>query len=422
MRVKWGIVSTAHINRLFLAGARESPAVEILAVASRDQGRAEQYAYDNGIERAYGNYDALLNDPDIDAVYISLPNSMHVDATVRALEAGKHVLCEKPLSCHTTEVERAFDTAKSNDRLLMEAFMWRHNPQTRRLTELVQQRAVGKIRIIRAAFGFVANDPANVRLSPALDGGALMDVGCYCVSGARLIAGDSQETSARTSTPASRSRVRTCSKSSATRARSGSPTPGTAADPGSTSSASKSPSASRSSPKTRTASRPRTCPRRSAARLNSCSDEKTPSARRERSKRCIRRPTRARQCAYAPDMSPRASAALGEIIRQQRELAELSMRQFAELAGISNPYLSQIERGLRAPSQQVVDGIAKALHSSADVLYEQAGMTRPGEEAADNAVLEAIAADHRLTARQRKALAEIYESFIASSPAGRRTS
>jgi transcriptional regulator with XRE-family HTH domain len=121
-------------------------------------------------------------------------------------------------------------------------------------------------------------------------------------------------------------------------------------------------------------------------------------------------------------MSPRASAALGEIIRQQRELAELSMRQFAELAGISNPYLSQIERGLRAPSQQVVDGIAKALHSSADVLYEQAGMTPPGEEAADNAVLEAIAADHRLTARQRKALAEIYESFIASSPAGRRTS
>jgi xylose dehydrogenase (NAD/NADP) len=199
MRVKWGIVSTAHINRLFLAGARESPAIEILAVASRDQGRAEQYAYDNGIERAYGNYDALLNDPDIDAVYISLPNSMHVDATVRALEAGKHVLCEKPLSRHTSEVERAFDTAKSNDRLLMEAFMWRHNPQTRRLTELVQQPAVGKIRIIRAAFGFVANDPANVRLSPALDGGALMDVGCYCVSGARLIAGEPERVAAEQS-------------------------------------------------------------------------------------------------------------------------------------------------------------------------------------------------------------------------------
>jgi len=121
-------------------------------------------------------------------------------------------------------------------------------------------------------------------------------------------------------------------------------------------------------------------------------------------------------------MSPRASAALGEIIRQQRELAELSMRQFAELAGISNPYLSQIERGLRAPSQQVVDGIAQALHLSADALYKQAGMTPPGEEAEDNAVLDAIAADRRLTARQRRALAEIYESLVASAPPTKRAS
>jgi transcriptional regulator with XRE-family HTH domain len=98
------------------------------------------------------------------------------------------------------------------------------------------------------------------------------------------------------------------------------------------------------------------------------------------------------------------------------------MRQFAELAGISNPYLSQIERGLRAPSQQVLDGIAKALSISADALYEQAGMAPPGAEPADNAVLDAIAADPKLTARQRKALAEIYESFVASSPSGRRNS
>ncbi len=119
-------------------------------------------------------------------------------------------------------------------------------------------------------------------------------------------------------------------------------------------------------------------------------------------------------------MAPRPSAALGEIIRRQRELTEMSMRQFAELAGISNPYLSQIERGLRAPSEHVVDGIAKALHLSADALYEQAGMTPPGEEDEDNAVLGAIADDRRLTARQRKALAEIYESFVASSPASKR--
>src|ERR1700751_4702641 len=119
-------------------------------------------------------------------------------------------------------------------------------------------------------------------------------------------------------------------------------------------------------------------------------------------------------------MPGRSSAALGEIIRQQRELAEISMRQFATLAGISNPYLSQIERGLRAPSQQVLDGIAKALSISADALYQQAGRGPRGGEPEDNAVLEATPADHRLTARQRRALAEIYESFIASAPVGKR--
>jgi transcriptional regulator with XRE-family HTH domain len=121
-------------------------------------------------------------------------------------------------------------------------------------------------------------------------------------------------------------------------------------------------------------------------------------------------------------MASRASQALGEIIRQQRELAELSMRQFAELAGISNPYLSQIERGLRAPSQHVLDGIAKALKLSSDALYEQAGMAPPGSEPEANLTLAAIAVDPRLTARQRKALAEIYESFVASSPTGKRNS
>ncbi len=119
-------------------------------------------------------------------------------------------------------------------------------------------------------------------------------------------------------------------------------------------------------------------------------------------------------------MAARTSAALGEIIRRQRELAELSMRQFANLAGISNPYLSQIERGLRAPSQHVLDGIAGALSLTSDALYEQAGMTPPGAEPEDNAVLDAINADPRLSSRQRKALAEIYESFVASSPSGKR--
>ena len=118
-------------------------------------------------------------------------------------------------------------------------------------------------------------------------------------------------------------------------------------------------------------------------------------------------------------MANRPASTLGEIIRQQRELAEISMRQFAQIAGISNPYLSQIERGLRAPSEHVLDGIARALKVSADVLYEQAGMAPPGEEPPDNAVLDAIAADPRLSTRQRATLREIYEAFVGPAPAGK---
>lgn len=117
-----------------------------------------------------------------------------------------------------------------------------------------------------------------------------------------------------------------------------------------------------------------------------------------------------------PEGMPGSSTSLGEIIRQQRELAELSMRQFAQLAGISNPYLSQIERGLRAPSEQVLDAIANTLQVSADALYEQAGMSPPGEEPEDNAVIDAIAKDPRLTARQRSAIRDVYEAFVAASP------
>jgi transcriptional regulator with XRE-family HTH domain len=117
---------------------------------------------------------------------------------------------------------------------------------------------------------------------------------------------------------------------------------------------------------------------------------------------------------------PNRASALGEIIRQQRELAEMSMRQFAELAGISNPYLSQIERGLRAPSEQVLEGIANALKVSSEALYRQAGMSPPGEEPEDNAVLDAIAGDTRLTARQRAALREVYGAFVAQAPPTRK--
>jgi xylose dehydrogenase (NAD/NADP) len=188
--VSWGFLSTANINDKLLAGAAESDRADVIAVASRDSERAEAYARERGIERAYGSYEALLADPDVEAVYISLPNSLHVEWSVRALEAGKHVLCEKPLSRRTADVERAFDVAEQSGRLLMEAFMYRHNPQTARLKELVDGGAIGRLRLVRAAFSFLLADAGNVRLNASLDGGGLMDVGCYCVSGIRLLAGE----------------------------------------------------------------------------------------------------------------------------------------------------------------------------------------------------------------------------------------
>ena len=191
--VGWGFLSTANINDKLLAGAAESDRVDVIAVASRDAARAEAYARERGVERAYGSYEGLLEDPDVEAVYISLPNSLHVEWSIRALEAGKHVLCEKPLSRRAEDVERAFDVAEQSGRLLMEAFMYRHNPQTARLEELVDGGAIGRLRLVRAAFSFPLADAENVRLNPSLDGGGLMDVGCYCVSGTRLLGGEPEQ-------------------------------------------------------------------------------------------------------------------------------------------------------------------------------------------------------------------------------------
>jgi xylose dehydrogenase (NAD/NADP) len=188
--VTLGILSTAHINRLVIPGAKGSPKVELVAVSSRDRGRAETYAREWGIERAYGSYEELLEDPEIEAVYISLPNTLHCEWSIRAVEAGKHVLCEKPMSRHSADVEAAFDAAARADRILMEAFMYRHNPQTKRLTDLIAEGAIGELRIVRAAFSYALYDEDNIRLRTDVEGGALMDVGCYCVSGARLLAGE----------------------------------------------------------------------------------------------------------------------------------------------------------------------------------------------------------------------------------------
>ena len=188
--VKWGIVSTADINRKVIPGAHASDKVDLVAVASREQGRADAYAREWDIPRAYGSYEALLGDSDIEAVYISLPNTLHAEWSIKALDAGKHVLCEKPFTRHPEEVEASFDAAERNGRLLSEAFMYRHNPQTAKLVELVRDGAIGELRLIRSAFSYGLYDHENIRLRVDVEGGALMDVGCYNVSGSRLLGGE----------------------------------------------------------------------------------------------------------------------------------------------------------------------------------------------------------------------------------------
>jgi predicted dehydrogenase len=189
-------MSTARINAAVIPGLKESELSELVAVASRTKARAGEYAHEWGIPHAHGSYEDLLADPGVEAVYVSLPNGPHVEWSVRALEAGKHVLCEKPLARYPADVETAFDAAARAGRFLMEAFMWRHHPQTLRLVELVRGGAIGELRLIRATFSNpIAED--DVRFDPGLAGGSLMDVGCYCVSGCRLLAGEPLEASAR---------------------------------------------------------------------------------------------------------------------------------------------------------------------------------------------------------------------------------
>jgi D-xylose 1-dehydrogenase (NADP+, D-xylono-1,5-lactone-forming) len=188
--VKWGILSTANINRKVIPGAHASEKVELVAVASRDQARADAYARTWEIPRGYGSYEALLEDRDVEAVYISLPNTLHCEWSIKALEAGKHVLCEKPMSRHPEDVVAAFDAADRAGLQLSEAFMYRHNPQTAKAKELVEQGAIGELRLIRSAFSYSLYDTSNIRLQPDVEGGALMDVGCYNVSGSRLFGGE----------------------------------------------------------------------------------------------------------------------------------------------------------------------------------------------------------------------------------------
>ncbi len=183
--MRWGLLSTARINDAILDAGN----AEVVAVASRDSERAREYADARGIATAHGSYEALLEDPDVDVIYNSLPNALHLPWSVRALEAGKHVLCEKPLSRRAAEVEDAFDAAERAGRVLTEGFMWRHHPQADAARALIADGAIGPLRLVRATFAGPVARGEDPRLVRAMDGGALMDVGCYCVSGARALTG-----------------------------------------------------------------------------------------------------------------------------------------------------------------------------------------------------------------------------------------
>src|SRR5262245_9159437 len=193
MALRWGVISTGWVARTFISALRDSEDQRVVAVASRDGARAAALAAEFGVPRAYGAYAELLADPEVEAVYIGLPNSLHAEWTIAAVRAGKHVLCEKPLAVSRAEAEAMFEAARAAGVWLMEAFMYRFHPQTLRVQELITSGAIGQVRLIRAIFCFTVADPNNVRLSAELAGGALMDVGCYPLNFARMIAGTAPE-------------------------------------------------------------------------------------------------------------------------------------------------------------------------------------------------------------------------------------
>ena len=187
--LKWGILGTARINRALIPPLNISPRNKLVAVASRDLARAQAYAAEQGIERALGSYEAMIGDPEIDVIYISLPNNLHVEWSIKAAAAGKHVLCEKPLALSVEDVDRVEGAARRYNVVIAEAFMYRHHPQTLKVVELIDEGAIGRLQLIRGGFTFPIDNPENIRLQPELGGGSIWDVGCYPISYARTAAG-----------------------------------------------------------------------------------------------------------------------------------------------------------------------------------------------------------------------------------------
>ncbi|MEW6085970.1 MAG: Gfo/Idh/MocA family oxidoreductase [Chloroflexota bacterium] len=188
--LNWGLLSTARINRALIAPLQVSKRNELLAVASRSQETADAYAREQKIPRAYGSYESLLADPDIDVIYNPLPNHLHSEWTIKAVEAGKHVLCEKPLALGVDEVDAIKYAANKNGRVVAEAFMYRHHPQTLKVQEIVKSGSLGALKLIRGAFSFALSREGDVRLNPDWGGGSIWDVGCYPIGYARMVVGE----------------------------------------------------------------------------------------------------------------------------------------------------------------------------------------------------------------------------------------
>lgn len=187
--LNWGLLSTARINRSLIPPLRASKRNHLLAVASRSGESAEAYARKWKILRAHGSYAALLADPEIDVIYNSLPNHLHAAWTIKAVEAGKHVLCEKPIALSVEDVDAIAHAAQKHGRVVAEAFMYRHHPQTLKVQELVRSGSLGTLKLLRGAFSFELTREGNIRSDPAMGGGSIWDIGCYPISYTRTVVG-----------------------------------------------------------------------------------------------------------------------------------------------------------------------------------------------------------------------------------------
>src|SRR5918996_5490057 len=188
--LNWGLLSTARINRALITPLRASKRNQLVAVASRTQESADQYAREWKISRSHGSYEALLADPEIDVIYNSLPNHLHAEWTIKAVEAGKHVLCEKPLALSVDQVDAVQEAARKHGRVVAEAFMYRHHPQTIKVQEMIKSGSVGNLKLIRGSFSYVLSREGDVRLDLAMGGGSIWDVGCYPISYTGTVVGE----------------------------------------------------------------------------------------------------------------------------------------------------------------------------------------------------------------------------------------